>query len=642
MARQWGWGHSQGSPDSTLAGQVQLALGYWLDNDFINVGNWFPNDISVPYIVGTSMLIMGGAITLTSGQSSAADSILARRADKALPGVNYQPRVLTGANAVLLSKNIVIEGAVTDDDDTIETGMSAIFDEIAVGTTLAAEGIQADESFHQHGAQLYSGGYGLDFSRDTSFFANLARGTRFALDPTTQAILAAYMLDGQQWMTCGNLIDYGAKGRGITRKAACTNDLSLSWACNDMASLNGPRATEFEAFSDRISQDDVHGADAPAGSRGFWRSDFATFRSNAFYASVKMVSTRTNGSESGNGEGLKNFYVAQGCTYLMCSGDEYFNIFPVWDWRRVPGVTCGQGTAPLPQLGWSGGTGLNTFAGVVSDGTCGAAAMHFEVDQDVPATARKAWFYFGLELVCLGAAIASTAEPTIFTSINQCHLNGSVTTYDGTTVSTAPAGPTTSTLDWVYHGGIGYIFPAPTSVVVQAKSQPGNWHDINTSQPDASLSEDVFSLWIDHGAKPSSATYAYVVLPGSQSGVSSYASDVPVSVLSNSSDLQAAQRSSEGLTQAVFHGAGSLQVGAGLTLTTDSPCLLMIRQQRGGLALCVSDPKQSRQQVTITLTGQYTGTGTTYDAGTGLTSAVIGFAQGMAAGQTASLTLTSA
>src|SRR5690348_17434716 len=40
-----------------------------------------------------------------------------------------------------------------------------------------SDGIQADYSFHQHGAQLYSGGYGLGFANDVGRFIALAWGT---------------------------------------------------------------------------------------------------------------------------------------------------------------------------------------------------------------------------------------------------------------------------------------------------------------------------------------------------------------------------------------------------------------------------------------------------------------------------------
>jgi chondroitin AC lyase len=36
--------------------------------------------------------------------------------------------------------------------------------------------------------------------------------------------------------------------------------------------------------------------------------------------------------------------------YLYQSGKEYKNIFPFWDWKRIPGTTTLQDDEPLPVL----------------------------------------------------------------------------------------------------------------------------------------------------------------------------------------------------------------------------------------------------------------------------------------------------
>ena len=73
---------------------------------------------------------------------------------------------------------------------------------------------------YQHGAQLYSGGYGRGFAVDCSRFAALAAGTRFAFAPEQVRILESYLLDGEQWMIRNHRFDYSACGREIVRKGA--------------------------------------------------------------------------------------------------------------------------------------------------------------------------------------------------------------------------------------------------------------------------------------------------------------------------------------------------------------------------------------------------------------------------------------
>jgi chondroitin AC lyase len=62
----------------------------------------------------------------------------------------------------------------------------------------ALEGIQQDKSFHQHGAQLYNGGYGLDFGADAGRFVAFVWGTQFQIPPDRREIFSSYLLDGER------------------------------------------------------------------------------------------------------------------------------------------------------------------------------------------------------------------------------------------------------------------------------------------------------------------------------------------------------------------------------------------------------------------------------------------------------------
>ena len=68
------------------------------------------------------------------------------------------------------------------------------------------------------------------------------------------------------------------------------------------------------------------------------------------YFSVKMVSSRTIGTESGNGENLLGFWLPFGLTYLVQRGDEYDGLPVVWDWSRLPGVTAPAEVPPFSGL----------------------------------------------------------------------------------------------------------------------------------------------------------------------------------------------------------------------------------------------------------------------------------------------------
>ena len=208
-------------------------------------------------------------------------------------------------------------------------------------------------------------------------------------------------------------------------------------------------------------------------------------------------------------------FLADGVNMIMQSGHEYDNIFPVWDWRRLPGTTTEQGTYSLkPSADW-GVMGTSTFAGGVSDGTYGATVFNYS---RLNVAAKKSWFFFDNEYVALGAAInAPNATNPVITTLNQSLLNGPVTysTTSGGTQSLSSGAVTTGGLQWVVQDGIGYYFPtSPGSATVQAISQSGSWYSINQSYSQATVTANVFSLQINHPNKPVNDTYAYVVVPG--------------------------------------------------------------------------------------------------------------------------------
>ena len=98
----------------------------------------------------------------------------------------------------------------------LSDALTPLFAEIHVAAP-GHEGIQADASFHQHGAVLYAGGYGAAFTDDCTRWVEFTQGTRFAPSPEQIQLLERYVLDGQQWMVRGKIYDYGVVGREIVR-----------------------------------------------------------------------------------------------------------------------------------------------------------------------------------------------------------------------------------------------------------------------------------------------------------------------------------------------------------------------------------------------------------------------------------------
>ena len=70
-----------------------------------------------------------------------------------------------------------------------------------------------------------------------------------------------------------------------------------------------------------------------------WCSDIMVQRRPGYYTSARMYSTRTLNTDGYiNGENKKSHHLADGATYIFRTGEEYRDIFPVWDWKRIPGT----------------------------------------------------------------------------------------------------------------------------------------------------------------------------------------------------------------------------------------------------------------------------------------------------------------
>jgi len=277
------------------------------------------------------------------------------------------------------------------------------------------------------------------------------------------------------------------------------------------------------------------------------------------------------------------------------------NIFPVWDWARLPGTTA-EHDRPLGRVK-NGRRGTRPFVGGVSDGAFGASAMDFERDGLI---AKKAWFFFDNEVVCLGAGISSSNGYRVVTSINQCLASGPVTVKRADGSVAALEGPERlSSPAWVHQGGFVYgILQGGDSVGVGVSEQQGDWHRISTARKADRVTQQVFSLWLNHGKSPADASYAYwVSAAGSAEAAAACAATCTVRVVSNTQQVQAAEHVRTGALQAVFYRAGSVASTAWGKVAVDSPCLLSLRRGENGVLLAVSDPSGMGKRIAVSATG---------------------------------------
>jgi chondroitin AC lyase len=284
----------------------------------------------------------------------------------------------------------------------------------------------------------------------------------------------------------------------------------------------------------------------------------------------------------------------------------------VWDWQKIPGTTVVQ-KPDLPSFRQIAKKGKTNFVGAVSDGQFGAAAFDFQSVHD-PLKARKSWFFFEREYVCLGSGIQSEAEYPVATTINQCGLSGDVTVTSGSSTKRLNKGKhALNDVSAIFHDSVAYLFPKPVALQVSNTTATGNWREIThqASATKETVQKDLFTAWFDHGTKPTDASYAYMVVPGMTAKTAAgYFGKSGVNILSNTPELQAVQNNMLRITQAVFYQPGTIKISNAVSLTAESPCLVLVKMGAGSIdRIAVSDPTHKLKTVQLKVTVPITASG---------------------------------
>jgi chondroitin AC lyase len=620
LAAAWARAGSAACRKPELEQALHAGLDHWLEADYKNP-NWWHNRVGVPLDLSDVALV--SEATLSDEQIARASGIIRRGLDRT---------GATGQNMVWSCSIQTALGCILRDEALIREALLRMGREIAFAMP-RQEGIHADFSYYMHGECLYSGGYGQNFSRDCAQFAYYAHGTQFAWDQEKRELLAAYILEGQQWMIRGRIFDYGAIGRQICRPGESA--LGVAQAAEWMAAVDVGRADEFLALARRIRGEAAPG-NSIQGNRHFWKSDMTTHHRPGWYASVRMISNRLDNTDFVvTDENRRSCHIADGTTFIMRRDDEYEDIFPVWDWRRVPGTTVEHRDEPWdPRLVRTRGIAGNT--GGASDGACSMSSMWF---LKWGVMAHKAWAFFDDAAACLGSRIACSGEAPVLTSVNQCRLRGPVKCGN----AEGPAEEVTGARElagpcWVHHDGIGYLFPDAAPVKLQAAVQRGSWTDIGAG-PEGLVEKEVFSLWFDHGIRPENAAYRYFVVPNvSAQETAALFRDPPVQVLRNDS-VQAVRHAASGRVHVSFFEPGEVEWEGGRSLRVEKSCCLLYAPKGEGATITAANPHNLPQTIRGSVAGHLVGEGSDYDAAAHRTRFAIELPGGEDAGSSVAIKL---
>lgn len=498
----------------------------------------------------------------------------------------------TGQNLIWYATQHIVKGVLTRNGAEISIGLDAVRSTLTITT---AEGLQADLSFHQHGSQLYSGGYGLAFLGDVVRLAAWFQGTEWQLPRVELNLLADFATAGIGPLVWGHWLDWSARGREITRQPSRPQTDVLRVPVDRLLALAPDRRPALTELRERLM---TKARPNQVRTHGYWRSDFLVHQTPHGYFSVKMVSRRTTGTESGNGENLLGYWLPFGTTFILGRGDgnEYLGLQPVLDWSALPGITAPR---MVPRFGGYLRHSEDNVA-VLSSDTTGMASMRVNTQG---LQAQKFWFFDGNVMVALGASIRYKGAEDVRTTINQTRWTGSCQSSNARNgESAALCDQDKRSVTWLTHGGVGYTTLDNQRMVMRVDERKLQGRDptttVNGADPNRGRVEQVLTLSVDHGVHPQDASYAYAVAHGIEQPDQLLNLALP-KVLANTSSVQGASSADGSRFSVVLHRPGQVGLGRGVTLQADKAVAVLGQFDGDGMELRVIDPAGSGATVTV-------------------------------------------
>jgi len=202
---------------------------------------------------------------------------------------------------------------------------------------------------------------------------------------------------------------------------------------------------------------------------------------------------------------------------------------------------------------------------------------------DSNVTAKKSYFMFDNEVVCVGSGISDDSNTMVYTTIeNRIWRKDDVFSADGKAVSLTDKEIADKVKYMHFTNMGGYVFLEETDVKYRKAVNKNSFLEIVT----------------EHGKNPDGAKYAYIYLPeATNAETAAYSASPDVEILAQSNLVHVVRENKLGVTGYVFYGAGGSN-----GVKVDNACALMVRQEDGKTVVSVSDPSHLLTSLKITLT----------------------------------------
>jgi chondroitin AC lyase len=504
--------------DSRLATGVHCALNVWLVRDF-TTGGWF-DQIGIPLLINSQLLMLGDNATTFETEKITNISYRAN-------WWQHDSNSSTGANLVWMLQVQLYRSLATKNRTGLAEASARMWRDVNV-LPVGGQGIQSDWSYHFHGLQLSQAGYGQDWAVAITMFMVSTRGTQYEADQERLVTFATFLTQGNAWMINNNIWDWQVQGRDFDRPGTVFASLGFEvepdWIRSLAESIDSDNLkTDLLNFADRL---DVKPNAVPLlGNKHFYTSDFQIHRRLNWTCAIKMQSIRTQPTECINGENQKGEHLGQGVlTVYTTNASDYLEIFPLFDWQSINGITVEHDVPLEPCKGGVFNWTKLSFVGGVSDGNYGLAMMDTATHD---LTAKRSWHFYDDGIIALASNLTITSQNTVWTTLASRLLpKGNVTVgfFNGTIISLVDginySFPYTmnkaENIQWIHlsESNIGYLLQTQglySAIGAEVSTKTASYNTIGPYNN--TVTGRTVTVWIDHGLGPYTRDYSYMILP---------------------------------------------------------------------------------------------------------------------------------
>ncbi len=366
---------------------------------------------------------------------------------------------------------------------------------------------------------------------------------------------------------------------------------------------------ELKKLDGILKDESISGENDYEYAHSWYTGDRAAQQRSNYAVGIAMSSKREISYESINGCNKTGWHIGDGAVYLYTDYDRYqydganFIAKNIDVAYKFPGTTEDSRERVVRSIA-SGWKSSKSFAGSMQiedkyiAATMDFEAYHFEGEDVKPddsghggslpphendLVAKKSWFCFDDEIVCLGAGITSTMNSPVHTTVEHRRI---VNDELGIFLDTEGRMPSqdfekrdTGAAWMLIEGHCGYVFPNGADISLRRYTC------------ECANAQSFIEIGIDHGKNPVDGSYEYILIPyADREKLDAYAKNPDITVISNTKSLQAVREDELGISCYVFHEAGECE-----GVKVDKPCIVTVAADK----LMVCDPTQEQDVISV-------------------------------------------